>query len=131
MIFVDTGAWFATFVPWDADHQQATDWFRRNHEPLVTTDYVIDETLTLLRSRGERARGLVLAEDLFHGDLAEVHFMTEGEIRAAVAVYRQFADKDWSLTDCTSKVVIEGLGLTTAFAFDQHFRQFGTVKVVP
>jgi len=131
MIFVDTSAWFATFVPWDADHQQASDWFRLNRDPLVTTDYVIDETLTLLRSRGERSRGLLLADDFFLGDLAEVHFLTADGIRAAVAVFRRFADKDWSFTDCTSKVVIERLGLTTAFAFDQHFRQFGTVTVVP
>ncbi len=33
--------------------------------------------------------------------------------------------------DCTSKVVIEKLGLAYAFAFDQHFRQFGTVAIVP
>jgi predicted nucleic acid-binding protein len=33
--------------------------------------------------------------------------------------------------DCTSKVVIERLGLTHALSFDQHFLQFGTVTVVP
>ena len=46
-------------------------------------------------------------------------------------MFRDYADKDWSFTDCTSKVVIDSLGITTAFSFDQHFRQFGTVTVVP
>ena len=47
MIFVDTGAWFALFVPTDPDHLAAESWMERNTEPLVTTDYIIDELLTL------------------------------------------------------------------------------------
>jgi predicted nucleic acid-binding protein len=45
--------------------------------------------------------------------------------------FRRFADKDWSFTDCTSCVVMQKLGITTACSFDHHFRQFGTVSVVP
>ena len=45
-IFVDTGAWFARFVPSDRDHIAAREWFEQNSDPLVTTDYVIDELLT-------------------------------------------------------------------------------------
>jgi predicted nucleic acid-binding protein len=45
--------------------------------------------------------------------------------------FERFADKDWSFTDCTSKVVIEQLGITHAFSFDHHFQQFGTVQLVP
>lgn len=40
-------------------------------------------------------------------------------------------DKNWSFTDCTSKVVMEQLGVKAAFAFDHHFHQFGTIQVVP
>ncbi len=54
MIFVDTGAWFASLIPTDPDHASATAWLAENSSPLLTTDYVIDETLTLLRARGER-----------------------------------------------------------------------------
>jgi predicted nucleic acid-binding protein len=45
--------------------------------------------------------------------------------------FRQFDDKSWSFTDCTSKVVMEQLNIKVAFAFDHHFQQFGTVQVVP
>ncbi len=48
MIFVDTGAWFAAFVPNDADHSAADAWLETNTDLLVTTDYVIDELLTLM-----------------------------------------------------------------------------------
>jgi hypothetical protein len=53
MIFVDTGAWFASVVPWDANHAAAVAWLGQNREILITTDYILDETLTLLRVRKE------------------------------------------------------------------------------
>jgi predicted nucleic acid-binding protein len=53
MIFVDTGAWFASVVPTDTDYHAAIAWLSTNSQPLITSDYVIDETLTLLRARGE------------------------------------------------------------------------------
>jgi uncharacterized protein len=131
MIFVDSGAWFSTFVPSDQRHREATEWFHQNTSPLITTDYVVDETLTLLKARGETDRALAVAEAFFQGELATTHFLTEREIRTACEVFRKYADKEWSFTDCTSKVVIEGLDLGTAFAFDHHFQQFGGIHVVP
>ena len=41
--FVDTAAWFAAVVPWDANHASAAAWFDRNERPLITTDYIVDE----------------------------------------------------------------------------------------
>lgn len=67
----------------------------------------------------------------FSGELAKVHYLTAADIAAAAELFRTYADKDWSFTDCTSKVVMESLGITTAFSFDRHFRQFGNITVVP
>jgi uncharacterized protein len=92
---------------------------------------VIDETLTLLRARGERKRANLAAARFFLGEFAIIHFVDETEIRAAAEVFHRFSDKDWSFTDCTSKVVMESYGITTAFAFDRHFLQFGGITVVP
>ena len=131
MIFVDTGAWYASLVPNDPDHARAAQWLAENHSPLLTTDYVIDETLTLLRVRGERKRALLLGARFFHHDLAEIHKITTAELTLAWKTFEQFNDKDWSFTDCTSKVVIEQLNIEVAFAFDHHFNQFGTIQVVP
>lgn len=60
-VFVDTGAWFARFVPTDPDHAAAKAWLDSNTQPLITTDYVVDELLTLLRIRSEFQRALVIA----------------------------------------------------------------------
>jgi|SRR5689334_2736727 len=131
MIFVDTGAWYASLVPTDPDHSRAVQWLATNRFPLLTTDYVIDEKLTLLRVRGERKRALMLGARFFQNDVAEIHKITTADLTLAWKTFEQFEDKNWSFTDCTSKVVMEQLNIREAFAFDHHFHQFGTVHVVP
>ena len=131
MIFVDTSAWFAAAVPTDSDHPHAARWLAANSEPLLTTDYVVDETLTLLRARGERRRARLLGEKFFESSLTEVYFLTEGDIRQTWSVFQRYDDKSWSFTDCASKIVIEQMNIAKAFTFDHHFRQFGSVRVIP
>lgn len=106
-------------------------WLSTNHSPLLATDYVIDETLTLLRVRGERKRALLLGAKFFRHGLVEIHKLTAADLTLASETFERFDDKDWSFTDCTSKVVMDQLGITVAFAFDRHFHQFGTIQVVP
>ena len=131
MVFVDTSAWFAAVVPSDPNHHRAASWLATNSEVLITTDYIIDETLTLLRARGERQRAKLLGNRLFNASMAEAYFLTEEDIRQAWAIFKQYDDKGWSFTDCSSKVVMNQMKISRAFAFDQHFHQFGTVQVVP
>ena len=87
----------------------------------------MDETLTLLLVRGEGQCEITLGTSFFVGRLATVHYLTPDEINAAWQVFHRLRDKNWSFTDCTSKVVMERLGCTRATAFDDHFRQFGAV----
>lgn len=131
MIFVDTGAWFAAAVPNDPDHAAADTWLVQNRELLVTTDYVLDELLTLLKRRGEYQRALHWGPAILGGTIARLEWVAPADVRAAWEVFRDFQDKGWSFTDCTSRAVIQRLSIVTAFAFDEHFRQFGSVAVVP
>ena len=98
---------------------------------MFATDYIVDETLTLLRARGQQTRAIELGSAFMAGTAAKVHFVTAAEFRTAWDVFQHFSDKAWSFTDCTSKAVVESLGITTAFSFDHHFRQFGTLRIVP
>ena len=130
-VFVDTGAWFAYFVRRDPDHAAAIDWMRRNRQPLVTTDYVLDELLTLLKLRESHRVAAAAGETLLQQNVARVERITETDFRATWEVFRRYRDKEWSFTDCTSKVVMERLGITRAFAFDTDFEEFGTIVRVP
>ena len=131
MIFVDTSGWFAGIVSTDSDHIAAKKWFALNRQRLVTTDYVIDETLTLFRARGEHVRAISIAQRFFEGELTEILFLTEDDIKRTLQLFISFADKDWSFTDCSSKYICEKFGITHALSFDKHFRQFGAITVVP
>jgi len=131
VIFVDTGAWFAAFVPNDPEHSVADVWLANNTAPLVTTDYVFDELLTLLKRRGEFERAMRLGEPMLNGHIARFEWVTPADVKAAWGVFRHFRDKGWSFTDCTSRVVMQRLSIPTAFAFDEHFRQFGNITIVP
>jgi predicted nucleic acid-binding protein len=130
-VFVDTGAWFARFVPTDRDHDAAKAWLDRNTRPLVTTDYVLDELLTLLKVRGEYRRALEIGPEILHGRICDLEWVAPSDLEEAWRVFAAYQDKGWSFTDCTSRVVMDRLGLATAFAFDEHFRQFGAFSVVP
>jgi uncharacterized protein len=130
-VFVDTGAWFAYFVRRDPDHQAARTWMRQNRQPLVTTDYILDELLTLLKLRENYRVAAAAGEAIWQQRVARIEYVTVEDITRTWEVFRQYDDKDWSFTDCTSKVIIERLGITHAFAFDGHFEQFGTVIRMP
>lgn len=94
MIFVGTSAWFASIVPSDTEHQAASSWVNQNTKPLITTDYIVDETLTLLRTRGETLRAISLGEAFFSNNLTTIYYLTEEDIRQTWQVFRQFSDKN-------------------------------------
>ncbi len=75
-IFVDTGAWFARFVPSDPDHPAACGWFEENTHPLITTDYIVDELWTLLKVRGEFQRALEVGSAFFNGDVCRLEWVS-------------------------------------------------------
>ena len=104
---------------------------RRNRQPLVTTDYILDELLTLLKIRENYRVAVAAGEALWQQRVARIEHVTVEDIARTWEVFRQYQDKDWSFTDCTSKVLMERLRITHAFAFDSHFEQFGTVIRVP
>ena len=95
------------------------------------SDYVLDELLTLLKLRESHRVAAAAGEALLQQRVAQVERVTDRDFLQAWDVFRQYHDKAWSFTDCTSKVVIERLGIAQAFAFDRHFEEFGTVVRVP
>lgn len=131
MILVDTGAWFALSVPGDPDHVAARAFVESNLEPLITTDYVVDELLTLFRIRRQAQRGMKWLDEVLLSGGVDLVRITNADFERAVAIYRSYADKRWSFTDCTSLAVMERMRISRAFSFDEHFRQFGSIEVVP
>jgi len=125
-VFVDTSALIAFLDRRDRSHDdvlQTWQELRDSAIPVVTTNYVLLETLALVQSRLglEAARNLV--EDVV--PLIAVEWVTpelhEAGIEAVLAANR----RDLSLVDCISFAVMRRLGLSHAFAVDEHFREQG------
>lgn len=111
MIFVDTSAWFAASVPNDAHHAAADAFLQVVDERLVTTDWIVDELLTLLKVRGEYQRATLLGESLFTGAAAQLEWVQPVDVFDAWNVFRSHVDKAWSFTDCVSLAVMSRLGI--------------------
>lgn len=131
MIFVDTGAWFARYVAADIDHSAALAWFASASDRLVTTDYVIDELLTLLKQRGHANIAFAVGAPLIAGAACQLEHVQASDVERAWIIFSTHRDQGWSFTDCTSRAVIERLQIKTACTFDHHFREFGNLLVVP
>jgi uncharacterized protein len=131
VIFIDTSAWYAASSTRDVNHRDAVLFLSTAREQLYTSDSIIDETSTLFRSRSEDQHALAFGKELIEDGFTKVIRISDQDFLDAWDVFQRFADKQWSFTDCTSRVVMERLGIQKAFAFDDHFRQFGTVTVVP
>jgi hypothetical protein len=92
---------------------------------LVITDYIVDETLTLLRLRG----GLRIAEtwwrDVESSPRLRWEYISPERAEKARAMFFRYTDKEFSFTDCTSFVVMRELKLRDALTTDRHFAQAG------
>jgi hypothetical protein len=126
LLFVDTAGWMACADGAAPEHQrcrQVRDKWLRAGGLLVTTDYVIDETLTLIRLR----IGLEAAERWWEQCVQSSRLRREAidDLRAekARSLFFRLRDKTLSFTDCTSFVVMRELGVSTVLTLDHHFAQ--------
>ncbi len=97
---------------------------------LVTTDYVIDETLTLIRVRLTLAAAEAWWAQLEGSSRLRWEWIGIARAERARDVFFRHRDKSYSFTDCTSFVVMKELKLKQALTTDRHFRQMG-FEVLP
>ena len=131
MIFVDTGVWYSAHVVEDPSYDRCDALLATPAGRLVTTDYVVDELLTLLIKRGQRPVARMLGPLLLSERMAKIIWVERDDVSAAMQIFEQFDDKRWSFTDCVSYTVMKRLGITEAFALDDDFRQFGFLNIQP
>jgi hypothetical protein len=129
-VFVDTGGWYALADADDRHHEAVRNWMAQNTCPLVTTDYVFDEIVTLIRQRRGHRGAVRFGEKLRSSALTRIISVTPGDREAAWRIFKKFKDQRFSFTDCTSFAVMKRLGLSQVLTVDQHFRVMGFVLVI-
>lgn len=132
-VLVDTSAYFGLTNSRDNTHSVARKIALRlvaDNRHLFTTNFILAETHALLLSRLGRTIAATVLADLDRSSGTIVRISVADEQRAR-EIIRQYHDKDFSLTDATSFAVMERLHIADAFAFDQHFAQFGFTMIGP
>ena len=129
MIFVDTGAWYAVEVEDDVNHEEACEILALiaagKFGVSVTTDYVLDETLTLLRSRRDLTSAMAFIKKIKESSSVRVFWIDENLFEKALLIFQKSQSAPWSFTDCTSFALMNELSISEAFTFDKHFTQAG------
>jgi predicted nucleic acid-binding protein len=126
MVFVDTGAFLARYLSNDAYHPRAVAmWKRLRRESLVTSNHVLDETLTLLARRAGGRFAADRADSIYASDVLEIlHSTREDEIEA-IRLLRKYSDRQVSFTDCISFALMKSRRISAVFTFDLHFQRAG------
>ena len=125
----DSSAILALLDADDADHARAVAVARRiasEERPSFITNYIEAEAHALLLRKLGRT---VAREWLLKGGLPVVRALPAEE-QGAMEILARHTDKDWSLCDAISFAVLDARQVTTAFAFDRHFRQYGRIQVL-
>ena len=133
-LFVDTGAFIALIDADDENHKAAAAFYRNSKEKgarFVTTNSVVCETMNYLRARISHDIAVLFRENLKKSGFNEIITVTASIEEAAFAIFKRYADKDFSFTDCTSFSIMRSLKLRTAFAFHKHFGQIEGLNRLP
>ena len=124
-VFVDTSGWYAHLNRDQSGHAAIKAALKAHHGRLVTSNFVVDETLTLIRSRMSWHHAHAFGVEIRAGGLAELIRVEPADEDAAWAIFVRYRDHVFSFTDCTSFALMQRLGLSTAIVLDDDFRTFG------
>jgi len=132
-VFVDSSAFKAVVDRDDGFYKKAAQYWKslaKSESEIVTTNYILDETFTLLRVKCRLETALNFRDSLEKSSpVIKIVRVTVSDEKNA---WKWF-EKDWSrlsYTDCVSFAVMERLGVKEYFGFDEHFSRAGFKSVV-
>lgn len=132
-VFVDTAAWIALLNRDDQLHTRALERRKvlfRKGVLLITTEFVLLEVADALSAPLHRERVATFIRGLHEESGVRVIPATSNLIKEELALFSSREDKEWSLTDCISFVVMGRKQLFEAFTSDHHFEQAGFQKLL-
>ena len=134
-VFIDTSGWACLLVSRSTMHRQALityDQIRKQKRHLVTTNYVINELVALLASplRVPRLTLIEYIEAIKSTPLLTIIYIDASLDGMALHLLKDRPDKDWSLTDAASFVIMKQMHIQDALTTDHHFEQAGYIRLL-
>lgn len=133
-VFADTSALYALVNRHDAGHAAARAEVGRllkTGRLLVTTDYIVVETVNLANVRGGALVALRVLDLIEQSVGIRLEWIGPERFDATKEFFRKHVDHAYSFTDCTSFVVMRELRLAEALTTDRHFREAGFTALLP
>jgi predicted nucleic acid-binding protein len=128
MIYIDTGAFLARHLSNDQYHHQANtfwDSIRKTKEKCVTSNFVLDETFTLLGRRAGYSFAAQRAKNIYASDSIDILRPSREDELEAIGYFEKYSDHRLSFTDCVSFVLMRIEKIKRVFTFDYHFHLAG------
>jgi predicted nucleic acid-binding protein len=133
MIFIDTGAFLARYLSSDQNHRSAVATWERlasNREDCVTSNFVLDETFTLMGRRAGYGFAVQRAKNIYTSRILTICRPDREEEINALQFFGKYADQAVSFTDCISFVLMKREKINRVFSFDRHF-EFAGFHLIP
>ena len=124
-VFADSWYYLALLIEDDAGHEKASKWSDGSTRHILLTDFILVEVGNVLTRGGGRRRFMDLVRSV-KSDASTVMIPADkGLVEQGLRLFAEREDKEWSLTDCISFVVMRQHGITEALTGDHHFEQAG------
>lgn len=136
MLFVDTSAFLALVNEKDDNHLAATMFLEEimkgkvKIKKIITSDYIIDETLTRIRYVVGHKEAVEWGQDIIASNVVEKVGVERELFEPAWELFKTYDDKKLSFTDCTSFAIMKTRGIEKVFSFDDDFERVG-FKLLP
>ncbi len=133
-VFGDTSFFFALIAKRDPAHRPAVTAYEKLLQAggrVVTTDYIVDETLTLTKARINARATLTLLDRIERSEAIDLELLGGERFLSSKQYFREHSDHGYSFTDCTSFVVMEELKLRAVLTTDRHFKEAGFEVLLP
>jgi uncharacterized protein len=121
-VFMDSAGFLALWDAGDAYHAEGVrlqEALARKRRRFWTTEYIVDETVTLLLVRRSHAAAVDFLDAVERSEALRLEWIGPDRFHAAGALFRKHADKDWSFTDCVSFAIMRELRVRDAFELNK------------
>ena len=119
---------YTRLIQGDSAHEEAESILfgaKKQKRRFVTTDYILDETATLLKARGFGHLLPNFFTTLEQSQACRIEWTDSDRFFSTQAFFLKHADQAWSFTDCFSFQVMKQLKLSDALTKDAHFKSAG------
>lgn len=132
-VFADTSFFYALADQNEGDyHKRAKQWFLAHHKTaqIYSSSYIFDELATLLLARTNKKLCIQFCTHLRNSPSIVWKWVNEDVAEKSWELFCAYSDKYWSVTDCTSQVLMTSLKITRVLTWDHNFSQMGFESVL-